>query len=46
LVPGLAADIVVLDGDIEATAPDQIGGIGVALTVCGGRITHDAQLIV
>lgn len=46
LVPGLAADIVVLDGDIEATAPDQIAGIGVALTICGGRITHDAQLIV
>lgn len=42
LTPGLAADIVVLDGDIEATAPDQIGQIGVALTICGGRITHDA----
>lgn len=41
LVPGLAGDVVVLDGDIEAVPPEAIGTIGIALTVCGGRITHD-----
>lgn len=40
LVPGLAADLVVLDGDIENTAPDAIDRIGIALTVADGRITH------
>jgi len=45
LVPGLAADVVVLDGDIEATAPERIGSMGIALTVCGGRITHDAGVL-
>ena len=39
---GLAADLVLLDGDIEATAPDAVGAMNVALTVCGGRITHQA----
>ncbi len=40
LRPGMAADIVVLSGDIEATAADGIAGLGVALTIAGGRITH------
>jgi predicted amidohydrolase YtcJ len=40
LVPGLAADLVLLGGDIEAAAPDAIGALGIALTICGGRITH------
>ena len=43
LVPGLAADLVLLDGDIEATAVDNIGAMAIALTVSGGRITHQAQ---
>ncbi len=42
LVVGLAGDIVLLDGDIEATPADHIATIGIALTVCGGRITHEA----
>ena len=42
LVVGLAADLVLLGGDIEAVAADQIGRVGIALTVCGGRITHQA----
>ena len=42
LVPGLAGDLVLLGGDIEATDPQQVGGMGIALTVCGGRITHQA----
>ncbi len=42
LHPGLAADVVVLSGDIEATAPEAIGALDVALTVAGGRITWRA----
>ncbi|MEZ5913850.1 MAG: amidohydrolase [Paracoccaceae bacterium] len=40
LVPGLAGDLVMLGGDIEATAPEKTDALGIALTVCGGRITH------
>jgi predicted amidohydrolase YtcJ len=40
LRPGMAADVVVLSGDIEATAPEAIAGLSIALTVAGGRITH------
>ncbi len=45
LVAGLAGDLVLLDGDIEATAPAQIAQMGIALTVCGGRITHDGGVV-
>ena len=38
--PGLAGDLVLLDGDIEQVSPDAIGQLGLALTVCGGEITH------
>lgn len=38
---GLAADVAVLGGDIEAVAPEDIPSLGVDLTICGGRITHD-----
>ena len=40
LRPGMAADIVVLSGDIEATAPEGVSGLAVALTIAGGRVTH------
>ena len=40
--PGLMADLVLVDGDIEAIPPLGIGATGIALTVCGGRITHQA----
>ena len=39
---GMAADLVMIDADIEATAPEALGACGIALTVCGGRITHQA----
>ncbi len=39
---GLAADLVVVDGDIEAVASFELGSVGVVLTVSGGRITHMA----
>jgi predicted amidohydrolase YtcJ len=40
LRPGLAADLVLLDGDVEAIPAGQLGATGIALTVAGGRITH------
>ena len=42
LRPGLAADLVLIDGDIESLPADQIGATEIALTVAGGRITHHA----
>lgn len=38
LKPGYLADLVLLSGDIEATAPTEIGAMSVAMTLCGGRI--------
>jgi predicted amidohydrolase YtcJ len=37
---GMAADLVLIDGDIESIAADQIGTTDIALTVAGGKITH------
>ena len=42
LRPGMAADIVVLSGDIEQTPVDRIAGLDIALTIAGGRITWRA----
>ena len=39
---GLAADVVMLSGDIEAAAPEEIADMGIALTICGGQITYHA----
>ena len=39
---GMAGDLVLIDGDIEAIPRDGIGATGIALTVAGGRITHQA----
>jgi predicted amidohydrolase YtcJ len=36
----MAADIVVLSGDIEAARPEDVAGLGIALTIAGGRITY------
>ena len=40
IMPGLAGDLVLLDGDIEAVAVADIGQMGIALTICGGSISH------
>lgn len=40
LRPGLAADLVLIDGDLEAIAVEDLGRTGIALTICGGGITH------
>ena len=42
LKPGLAADLVLIDGDLESLPPLGIGAAGIALTVSGGRITYEA----
>ncbi|WP_028914245.1 amidohydrolase [Pseudorhodobacter ferrugineus] len=39
---GLAADVVMLNGDIEAVAPKAIADMGITLTLCGGQITYSA----
>ncbi len=39
---GMLADLVLLGGDIEATAPADLPGLGPVLTICDGRITHEA----
>ncbi|MDO6585315.1 amidohydrolase [Salipiger sp. 1_MG-2023] len=39
LRPGMLADLVMLDGDIEAVAPDAIESIAPGLTICDGVVT-------
>ncbi|KAF0115742.1 MAG: amidohydrolase [Rhodobacteraceae bacterium] len=41
LKPGLAADLVLIDGDIEAIPAERLGQTGIALTIAGGRVTYD-----
>ncbi len=38
--PGMLADLVLLGGDIEATAPADMPRLGPVLTICNGKITH------
>ena len=38
----MAADVVVLSGDIENTVPEAIDAMEVALTIAGGRVTYRA----
>ncbi|MEJ2031078.1 MAG: amidohydrolase family protein, partial [Maritimibacter sp.] len=38
--PGMLADLVLLGGDIEATAPADMPRLGPVLTICDGKITH------
>jgi predicted amidohydrolase YtcJ len=40
LSPGLAGDLVLIDGDIETTAPEDLDRLVIAMTIAGGRITH------
>ena len=41
LMPGLLADVIVLDGDIESAPADQISTLKPVLTICDGRITFE-----
>lgn len=42
LKPGYLADLVILSGDIEALAPEAIGTMTAAKTICGGRVVWEA----
>ena len=39
---GMVADMVLLSGDIEATAPDKISSLAVEATICGGQVVYRA----
>lgn len=41
LKTGMLADIVILDGDIEGIAPEDIASLRVAATICGGENTYE-----
>jgi len=41
LVPGLLADLVVLTGDLEATAPEALHEVRPRLTICDGVVTFE-----
>lgn len=38
--PGLAGDLVILTGDIEAVPEAEIDRLGIRATIAGGRVTH------
>ncbi|OED50695.1 amidohydrolase [Rhodobacteraceae bacterium (ex Bugula neritina AB1)] len=40
LKAGMMADVVVMDKDLEALEPSQLSTARAAVTICGGRITH------
>ncbi len=42
IAPGMLADIVVLSGDIEAVAADEIDKLAPVVTICDGRVTYEA----
>ena len=41
LIPGMLADVIVLDGDIEALPAQQISTLKPVFTICDGRITFE-----
>ncbi len=43
LAPGMAADLIVLDRDPVTVAPEELLGIGVDLTVVGGRVVFERR---
>jgi predicted amidohydrolase YtcJ len=42
LMPGMLADMIILNGDIEETPPGQLSSIKPVLTICDGRVTFEA----
>jgi predicted amidohydrolase YtcJ len=42
LRPGMLADLVLLSADIKATPVQEIADLGIKMTVCDGKITHEA----
>jgi predicted amidohydrolase YtcJ len=43
LEPGKLADLAIIDGDLLATPPDRIAGLGIWMTVLAGRIAYAAD---
>ncbi len=41
LMPGMLADVIILNGDIEATPAAQVSTLKPVLTICDGRITFE-----
>jgi len=42
LAPGMLADVVVMDRDLEAQPAETIGQARAAITFCGGAVTWEA----
>lgn len=40
---GMMADVVVMDRDLEALAPEELDTARASVTLCGGRITYERQ---
>lgn len=38
IMPGMLADLVVLDGDLMKTSTEEIGRLGVSMTIVGGKV--------
>lgn len=45
LHPGLTADIVILDGDIEQQPMTALAKLPIAMTICDGEVTYDASIV-
>jgi len=43
LSPGMAADIVILNGNIERSDLSEIGELGIAMTICDGKLTYETN---
>ncbi|MBL8903433.1 MAG: amidohydrolase [Rhizobiales bacterium] len=43
LMPGMLADVIILNGNIEATPANQISTLKPVLTICDGRITFERR---
>lgn len=44
LVPGMFADLVILSEDLDKIAPEEVSATSIKLTICGGRVTYDADV--
>lgn len=42
LAPGYLADVILLDRDLAASEPETVKDTRCLLTICGGKVTHDA----
>ena len=40
-MPDMLADVIILNGDIEATSAEEISTLKPVVTICDGRITFE-----